>query len=128
MAISSSLRWLALLAAGALILGAQPHAPSRPPIVGLAHVALRTDDLAAAKKFYGTVLGYPEVFQSEPSAGAPARTYFKVNDRQYIELLAELSGPEQDRLVDVGFETADARKLRDYLASKSVAVPADGES
>ena len=49
---------------------------------------------------------------------------FKVNDRQYVEVSPELKTETEDRLIRIGFETADARKLRDYLASKGVAVPA----
>jgi lactoylglutathione lyase len=102
---------------------AQTSAPARPAIVGLAQVALRIDDPAAARRFYGTILGYQEVSSSDAPAGAPALLRFKVNDRQYIELLAELTGPEQDRLLHVAFETSNARQLRDYLANKGVSVP-----
>ena len=35
---------------------------ARPPIVGVAHIGLRTDDMAAARKFYTGLLGFQEPF------------------------------------------------------------------
>jgi catechol 2,3-dioxygenase-like lactoylglutathione lyase family enzyme len=49
--------------------------------------------------------------------------YYKINDHQYIEVYPGLKG-DGDRLTHVAFVTTDARKLRDYLASKDVHVPA----
>ena len=37
--------------------------PKRPAIVGVAHIAVRTDNMEAARKFYGQQLGYEEAFQ-----------------------------------------------------------------
>jgi catechol-2,3-dioxygenase len=60
---------------------AQSAAPiQRPAIVGVAHIALETDDLAAARKFYGTGLGFEEPFQLDKAV------LFKVNDHQYIKV------------------------------------------
>ena len=115
--------FLLVTAAAIALLHAQAKGPSRPPITGVAHIALRTNDLDAARKFYGQVLGYRETFRSKADSGAPSLTYFKVNDHQYVELLPALAGPEQDRLLHIAFETTDARQLRDYLAGKGVKVP-----
>jgi catechol 2,3-dioxygenase-like lactoylglutathione lyase family enzyme len=101
-------------------------APVRPKILGVAHIGLRTDDLAAARKFYGGVLGYQEPFTYQRPAsegGGLLLTYFKVNDHQYIEVFPELKDPKQDRLSHVSFETSDAEQLRAFLASKGVKVP-----
>ena len=49
----------------ALIASAQ----ERPPIVGGAHIGLKTDDLAAARQFYGHVLGYQEPFTVDKPSG-----------------------------------------------------------
>jgi catechol 2,3-dioxygenase-like lactoylglutathione lyase family enzyme len=106
------LRFFALAFAAGIGLCGQ----TRPPIVGVAHIALRTDDLSAARKFYGNVLGY-----DEGPSGAKA-TSFKVNDHQYIEVVPGSTGPDQDRLIDIAFETTNAKQLRDYLASKGVKV------
>jgi len=111
---------LALLAASLVPAGAQ----QRPPIVGVAHIGLKTDDLAAARQFYGHVLGYQEPFTVDKPAGGLMLTYFKVNDHQYIEVFPELKNPAEDRLSHIAFETTDIQQLRDYLASKGVQVPA----
>jgi catechol-2,3-dioxygenase len=43
---------------------------ARPPIVGVSHIALKTDDLAAARNFYGRDLGFAEPFSlDKPTAG-----------------------------------------------------------
>jgi catechol 2,3-dioxygenase-like lactoylglutathione lyase family enzyme len=125
-----------LIRAGALtfllasIAVAQPSeaalVPKRPPIVGVSHIALRTDNLDAARKFYGDVLGFQEPFtySNPPEEGGQfLLTYFKVNDHQYVEVFPELKDPKQDRLSHISFETTDAQGLRDYLAAKGVKVP-----
>jgi catechol 2,3-dioxygenase-like lactoylglutathione lyase family enzyme len=90
----------------------------RPPILGVAHLALKTNDLAAARAFYGHDLGFEEPFPG-PNGGA----IFKVNDHQYIEVANTLKDDSEDRLEHIAFETTNARQLRDYLASKGVKVP-----
>jgi len=92
--------------------------PSRPPIVGVAHFAAKTSDLAKARQFYGHDLGFAEISALNNLA------LFKVNDHQYVYVLPELRDPAEDRLSHIAFETTDAKKLRDYLAAKGVAVPA----
>ena len=99
---------------------------SRPKILGVAHIGLRTDNLDAARKFYSGILGLGEPFSLDklPDEGTGLLlTYFKVNDKQYIELLPELTDPKQDRLSHISFETTDAEQMRQYLASKGVKVP-----
>src|SRR5246500_2015185 len=103
-----------------------PAPPTRPKIRGVAHIGVRTDDLAAARRFYGDVLGFQEPFAYDrPAAegGGLLLTYFKVNDHQYIEMFPALTDPKQDRLSHISFETSDAEQLRAYLASKGVKVP-----
>ena len=98
--------------------------PKRPPIVGVAWIGLRTADMAATRKFYTDYLGFEEVTGVKDTAnGGLTRTVFKVNDRQYVEVLPELKDPGQGRLLEIAFETTDAEKLRAYLASKDVRVP-----
>jgi lactoylglutathione lyase len=108
---------LAVLGAFAL------QAAERPPIVGIANIAVKVDDLEEARKFYSGALGMEEAFATHDSEVAGPLACFKVNDRQYVEISPTLRGDE-DRLIRIGFETRDARKLRDYLAAKGIAVPA----
>lgn len=74
-----------------------------------------------ANQFYGHVLGFEHFSLDKPSGGLMLN-YYKVNDRQYIEVYPGLKGDE-DRMTHVAFVTTDARKLRAYLASKGVKVP-----
>src|ERR1700683_526342 len=97
--------------------------PTRPPIVGISHIGLRTADLAAARKFYSGVLGFAEPFSLDDPPGKLLLIYFKVNDHQYIEVFPELKDSMQDRLSHIAFETTDAEQLRAYLASRGVKVP-----
>jgi catechol 2,3-dioxygenase-like lactoylglutathione lyase family enzyme len=117
---------LASLLTGILALSSAADAPkpvTRPPIVGVAHIAVNTDDMAAARKFYNGILGFQEPFSLDKPEGGLMLTFFKVNDHQYIEVFPELKEPDQDRLNHICFETTDAEQLRAYLASKGVKVP-----
>ncbi len=114
----------------------EPRVVPRPPIVGIAHIGLKTADLSAARQFYGSVLGLQEPFTVDRPTDGLMLTYFKVNDHQYIEvfpsLLSPLPGGEgsgvrvsatEDRLSHIAFETTDTRQLRDYLSTHGIAVP-----
>lgn len=82
--------------------------------------------MAAARRFYGGILGLQEPFSLDKSAadgGGLMLTYFKVNDHQYIEVFPDLTDPKMDRLSHISFETADAEQLRTYLAKRGVKVP-----
>jgi catechol 2,3-dioxygenase-like lactoylglutathione lyase family enzyme len=98
-------------------------AVDRPPIVGIANFLVKTDNLEEARKFYTGVLGYDEVFKHRRPGTNADIAVFKVNDHQYIEVAPTLTNEADDKLIQIGFETKDAGKLRDYLASKSVPVP-----
>ena len=97
----------------------------RPPITGVAHVALKTNDLAAARHFYGHDLGFSDALVM-PEALGPA-AWFKVNDHQYLEIYDTLKSEDEDRLIEVAFETTDVKAMRDYLAGRGVSVPATVE-
>ncbi len=99
------------------------NGPHRPPIVGVAHIGLRTSDLAAAENFYGRVLGFGHFSLDKPEGGLMLN-YYKVNDHQYIEIYPTLKDPAEDRLTHIAFETTDLMALRAFLAARGVAVPA----
>ena len=101
-------------------------APTRPKILGVAHIGLRTSDLAAARKFYTGMLGFAEPFsldKPKDEGTGLLLTYFKVNDHQYVEVFPTLTDPKQDRLSHISFETDNAEQLRACLSSKGVKVP-----
>lgn len=107
-----------------VVLAVAAHGAQRPRIVGIANIALKVDNLAEARKFYSGVVGMEEAFATKDPAVAGDLACFKVNDRQYVEVSPTLKNENQDRLIRIGFETDDARKLRDYLAAKGIQVPA----
>jgi catechol 2,3-dioxygenase-like lactoylglutathione lyase family enzyme len=114
-----------MVVCGALSIAAQEQssAPKRPMITGIAHIAFQVSDLAKARAFYGELLGYEEPFQIRNHDDSLALTYFKVNERQYIEIFPGLPPDKDDRLLHIAFETADLESLRVYLLSKGVKAP-----
>jgi catechol 2,3-dioxygenase-like lactoylglutathione lyase family enzyme len=116
----STLFWTTLAALAISASAQTSPAPKRPRIVGVAHIALWTDNLDAARTFYGQQLGYEEAFKLDRPEGG---LVFKVNDHQYVEVFPGWKGPEQLILAHVAFETDNAQQLRDYLASNTVRVP-----
>jgi lactoylglutathione lyase len=100
-------------------------APDRPAITGIANIAFKVSNLEAARDYYEHVLGYERFAVTHGgSTDATEVMYFKVNDRQYIEIWPGLKGESEDRLHHIAFETEDAERLRDYLGASGVAVPA----
>lgn len=102
---------------------ASSFAQQRPPITGIAHIALKTDNLEAARQFYTHDLGFAEPFHLNNADGSLELTFFKINDRQYIEMSQALKSDAEDRLLHIAFETTDVKKLREYLASRGVTAP-----
>lgn len=104
------------------VCGLLAQAPARPHITGVAHIAVFAHDFEKSRKFYGDFLGFEEPYSLQNANGTPSMTFFKINERQYIELFPERH-PETDRLSHISFETDDVEGLRRYLASKGVKVP-----
>ncbi|MEO7142298.1 MAG: VOC family protein [Bryobacteraceae bacterium] len=97
--------------------------PTRPKILGVAHMALFVSDLAKTRAFYEDFLGFAEPFTLPNKSGGVRIAFVKVNDHQYLELFNE--APRQDgRLYHISIYTDNADHMRDYLASKGVPVPA----
>jgi catechol 2,3-dioxygenase-like lactoylglutathione lyase family enzyme len=104
------------------LVGLSSRAEERPRIIGIANFAVKVSNLEGARQFYGKVVGLEEAFHTRDREVSGDLICFKVNDHQYVEISPSLSGDE-DRLIRIGFETTDARKLRDYLGEKGVKVP-----
>ena len=103
------------------ILMAQPPV-DRPRVLGIAHLAVFVSNPAASGAFYQDLLGFEESFALPRIAALPARTFVKINDRQWIELIdAPTAGEGQ--LDHVALYTADAGRMRQYLAARGVQVP-----
>jgi catechol 2,3-dioxygenase-like lactoylglutathione lyase family enzyme len=104
----------------------------RPRLVGISHIAVRVKNLNAARHFYGDLFGYQEAFtiRKDKTAvvqgGLPqdqvSAVFFKVNNRQYIEVIPETSA-DQPRYVNAAIETDNAEGMRLYLRSIGFSVP-----
>jgi lactoylglutathione lyase len=95
----------------------------RPRVLGIAHAAVYVSDLAKARAFYEGLLGFGEPFTLPKPDGGVSIAFVKINDHQYLELFNE--DPKDDgRLSHISIYTDDAGRMRDYLASRGVAVPA----
>src|ERR1051325_2348813 len=110
--------FLLLVCAG---LAAAQNTP-RPRITGVPHIALYAADFEKSKAFYRDFLGFEEPYSLSNADGTPSLTFFKINERQYIELFPEAK-PGADRLNHISIETNNAEAMRQYLASRGVAVP-----
>ena len=86
----------------------------RPPITGISHVAFFSSDLAAAKKFYGGLLGL---------SAEPSRPNLYHVGAQAVELEALPANHGTNLIAHVAFATPDAEGVRKYLASHGVTVP-----
>lgn len=102
-------------------LGAQVQDKS-PRIVGMAHMAYYVTDLGRARAYYEGFLGFQEAFSLKNPDGSDHIVFIKINDHQYIELIAE-TPKNHGFLYNAGFETNDAKGMRDHLASIGVSVP-----
>src|SRR5918912_1668837 len=113
-----SIVWAVLVSAG-LVSAAEVR---RPEILGLAHISLFAHDYEASRAFYQEFLGFDEPYSLKKPDGSPSMTFFKINDRQYIELSPE-TAVGSDRLNHYAIQTNDAEAMRAYLAAHGVKVP-----
>ncbi len=79
-------------------------------------------DFEKSRAFYHEFLGFDEPYSLKNPDGSVSMTFFKINERQYIELFPERQAAS-DRLSHISFETDDIEGLRAYLASRGVKVP-----
>ena len=95
---------------------------SQARIMGMAHMAYYVSDLKKARDYYEGWLGFEEAFVLRNADGSEHVVFIKINDRQYIELYNET--PKNHGFIhDAGFETNDAKGMRDHLAAVGVMVP-----
>ena len=118
-------RWLAaggILLATAIV-GATAQVPEpRPRITGIDHLVVRVSDAAAAKRFYGGVLGLQEATSRADKAPAASRLRFDVGSRQTILVDPDLPAGEDERLRLLAFATPDLERLAAHLTAKGVAL------
>lgn len=97
---------------------AQSSASQVPALNGIAHVAIRVHDLAAAEVFYNQ-LGFIRAFQLSRN-GAPYEVFIKINDRQFIELYSATEKEPQIGFLHLCFEGADLNAIHDDYVSRGL--------
>lgn len=115
-----AMRWLC---SACVTLSLTAQAPvERPRLLGIAHLAVFVSNPTAARGFYQDLLGFEESFALPATPTTAARAFVKINDRQWIELIDSPTAGE-GQLDHVALYTADARQMRQYLATRGVQVP-----
>ncbi len=125
----------AMLAASTVGTTAQVPA-NRPRITGIDHIVFRASDAAAARRFYGELLGLVGSAGGavagcapgecgdgrQPRQFIPLRLIFEVGKRQRIYVEPDLPAGEDERLLLLAFSTPDLEALSAHLTAKGVAV------
>ena len=91
------------------------------PILGLANVGLRTSDLDKARAFYSGTLGFDEAFDTKGADGAVTAVYFKVGDRQFIEISPGLKPNDVVSMSHIAFRTENIERLRTMMLARGLA-------
>jgi catechol 2,3-dioxygenase-like lactoylglutathione lyase family enzyme len=95
--------------------------PPPTTLAGIAHVAIRVSDLKRSHDFYQK-LGFEQAFVLSKD-GAITEAFFKVNDRQFIEIYPQQPGQELG-FMHLCFESTDLEALnRAYLARSLTPTP-----
>jgi len=122
MKILARLLIVASLCLSGLAVAQQPAAPARPRITGISHVAFRVSDGAAARKFYGELIGL-----SERAGAGKGQVIFSVGGHQYVQLEPGLPANEEERLSHLAFATPDVKALAAHLTARGVHVSQPAE-
>ncbi len=91
------------------------------PLLGLAHVAVRTSDLEKARAYYHGALGFDEAFDFKAPDGSLAMAFFKVNDQQFIEVFPGIRPNDRVLLTHIGMLTNDIKKLHQMMEERGLA-------
>ena len=127
-ALGSRLATITAAVLAALSVGVTAQVPAnRPRITGIDHIVFRASDAAAAKRFYGELLGLRAtvggvVAGTTGGASVPARLVFEVGRRQTIYVEPDLPAGEDERLRLLAFSTPDLEALAAHLTAKGIAV------
>lgn len=114
---ASALTLLTAVVLCVLVSAQAPPQRERPPITGIHHVALKTSDAAAARRFYAGVLGLVQV--GRPDAN---RAIYAVGDGQRLYLEGGLAAGDEERLAHLAFKTPDVPALSTYLRERGLQV------
>lgn len=91
-------------------------------IHGIAHIALRVSDLERERKFLRS-LGYEEAF-AQTSGASTSEAFFKVNDRQFIELYPRTSETNALGLMHICYEAGSLQELNALYMARGLSMSA----
>jgi catechol 2,3-dioxygenase-like lactoylglutathione lyase family enzyme len=98
---------------------AQSESETRtPPLSGIAHIAIRVHDVAAARDFYEK-LGFEQVFDLSKN-GVLYESFIKINDTQFIELYPTTDHDPKAGFLHLCFEGADLNAIHDDYVSRGL--------
>lgn len=113
---------LAILIALSCATVAAAQQPSRPKILGIAHVQFAVADVASARGFYNGILGPLHDCNWCETAPTTARTSFLVGGPQAIVLSPGATPDSPNLLQEITFATDDVPALRRYLEAHDIKV------
>src|SRR5947209_17810112 len=90
------------------------------PVMGIAGVTFKVEDLGKARAFYTGILGLAEAFDIKDHSGKVTSAYFKFNDDQYVEIVPTLKPGELNREERVVFESTDLEKLHSMYEARGL--------
>ncbi len=99
-----------------------PAGPAQTPkLNGIAHIAIRVNDIATSVAFYNK-LGFEQAF-AMTKGDVVTQSFIKINDTQFIELYpVNPSNPTQDKpeFMHLCFEGADLNALHDFYVAEGL--------
>ncbi len=96
--------------------------PPTPPLAGIAHVAIRVNDLAIARDFYAK-LGFQEAFNLAKD-GVVRESFIKINDHQFIELYPTTAQDPKAGFLHLCFEGDDLNAIHDDYVRRGLSPTA----
>jgi lactoylglutathione lyase len=112
------MRWTAIVVA--LLTASVAYGGDDLPLLGLAHVGIRVSDLERARSFYSGVLGLENAFTTKKDDGTVFVAYFKVNDRQYIEIFPGLRAEDTIPMTHIAMWTEDLEATRAIMLRRGL--------
>ena len=96
------------------------HSPaSRPPILGISHLAVYATDPIKTADFYERIVGCEKAADFEDHPGVR----YTINTNQYVEVMPLPPTAGTDRLDHIAFRTTNVEAMRRYLQGHGVPVP-----
>jgi catechol 2,3-dioxygenase-like lactoylglutathione lyase family enzyme len=109
---------LCLLLSAAILPAQTPATAPSPDLAGIAHVALRVQNLDASVGFYEK-LGFVRAFALSKD-GAVYEAFIKLNDRQFIEMYPATAQDPQIGFLHLCFEGKNLQAVHDYYVAKGL--------